>query len=86
MKLYITEILKEANEIGFGAPGQGGSSQDVAFSQTSPGPSMPLQTQPPPLQPQSGLGGMMLPPMNNVGGLGMQPQLNLTTPSFKPTI
>ena len=38
MKLYLTEILKEATDaaaLSFGAPGQGGNASDVAYSNTT---------------------------------------------------
>lgn len=85
MKLYLREILKEANALGFGAPGQGGNSADVSMAQTAPGPSMPSMGQPPLMQPNQQMGGMQLPGMSPSRLGGMQ-QLNLQTPGFKPMI
>ena len=85
MKLYLTEILKEANAFGFGAPGQGGNSANVSMAQTAPSPVAPPPGPAPMLQANPQAGGMMLP---NTGGMGMggQPQLQLGNPAFKPTI
>ena len=87
MKLYLTEILKEANTMGFGAPGQGGNSANVSMAQTAPGPQMPPSA--PAMQAQPQAGGMMLPGASMSQGLGMgigsQFQLPPNAP-FKPMI
>lgn len=84
MKLYLTEILKEANAFGFGAPGQGGNSGDVAMARTAPGPSMQPVAAPLPATPQAG--GMMVPNTPSMGLGGSNQPLQLNTPAFKPTI
>ena len=84
MKLYLREILKEANALGFGAPGQGGNSGDVAMAQTAPGPMAS-----PALTPNQQFGGMQLPPSNpgmGMSGPGMNGQINTQTPGFKPNL
>jgi hypothetical protein len=79
MKLYLTQILKEANSAGFGAPGQGGNSNDVAFASA---PTMPTSNNAPAMLPQQQLGGMMLPQTNQ---FGMQP-INTAPAKFKPSL
>jgi hypothetical protein len=65
MKLYLTQILKEANALGFGAPGQGGNAAATSMASLSTAPTAAgtLQTTPSaqPSNPQQ----MMLP---NTGG------------------
>lgn len=88
MKLYLTEILKEANAFGFGAPGMGGNSESTNMAQTAPGPTASTL-----MQPNQSAGGMMLPPTGlgmGIGtGTGMPGQpggLQLGNPGFKSTI
>jgi hypothetical protein len=84
MKLYLREILKEANALGFGAPGQGGNSNDVSMAQTAPGPMAS-----PALMPNRQSGGMQLPASNGVA-MGSAPgqlnQINTQASGFKTNL
>ena len=75
MKLYLTQILKEANQAGF--------AQDTAFNNpTIKGPTVNPQPQIQAPIPQPQAGGMMLPGTQNLNNI----QLPLTPAKFTPTI
>ena len=78
MQLYLTQILKEANAFGFGAPGQGGNSSDVSFSASSPGPAAKPTMPSTPVMNQS--------PMPAMGAAPTLDQSQLTAPAMKPTL
>jgi hypothetical protein len=77
MKLYLTEIIKEANALGFGAPGQGGNSADVAFAATSPSP----MAKPMAATPMSNQA-----PMPAMGATPTRDQAQTASPALKPTL
>lgn len=83
MKLYLTQILKEANEFGFS------QQPNVGFSTVSPGPQMPLQQQQPPMQQQPQLSMLQNPSASNMmlpGGSMGQSNIQIAGPKFTPTL
>ena len=88
LNLYLSDILKEGNEFGFGAPGQGGNTGQEEFSATAPPPQAPqFNPSTAPMKQQPGAGGMMMPGSSgNLGTPGMNQQIDFSTPAFKPTV
>jgi hypothetical protein len=79
MKLYLSQILKEANAMGFS------QQPNTSFSQAAPPVQMGSAPSMTPAMPGNSLGaptGMMMP---GAGGM-MGQQLDLSTPKLTPTI
>ena len=77
-ELSLSDILKEANQSGFGASGNGGSAAASTFSNSSPGQSYPTAPTAPPVQPA------MQAPMLGATGFNQQVFNQLVNPGRKP--